>query len=366
MLDVYIAANLVEAGNRRARTAGLSNCRFQEGDASDLHDLEDGAFDLVVSMFGAMFAPKPFDVAKEMARVTRPGGRIVMGNWIPDDPTLVAQILKISSAYSPAPPEGFVSPMTWGIENNVIERFGAAGVPRDSIAFVRDTYAFRFASPPAVLVDAFIKYYGPTMNAFDAAEKNGRGDRLRNELDDLLLSQNKSWVADATLIPATSSSGDRRALIRENAASTLKPRLRIWAWTGNGRRRKTDRRSPDSGALISRGARYAGHRHAPTFFAFPRKAVALRRRGLRHPVVEVGAPFQFARLPVRHCAEMHGRSGPWRGRRDRDLSRSTRPTPASGLTRSSVKSVTMAALAWSASSASSRTSFRARWTAPVP
>ncbi len=203
VLGVDIAANLVEAGNRRARTAGLANCRFREGDASDLCDLEDGAFDLVVSIFGAMFAPKPFDVAKEMTRVTRPGGRIVMGNWIPNDPTLVAQILKISSAYSPPPPEGFVSPMTWGIESDVIERFGAAGVPKDSIAFVRDTYTFRFASQPAVLVDAFRKYYGPTMNAFDAAEKNGRGEDLRQELDDLFMSQNKSWVADATLIPAT-------------------------------------------------------------------------------------------------------------------------------------------------------------------
>ena len=84
----------------------------------------DQAFDLVVSIFGAMFAPKPFDVAKEMVRVTRPGGRIVMGNWIPNDPTLVAQILKISSAYTPPPPEGFVSPMTWGVESHVIERFG--------------------------------------------------------------------------------------------------------------------------------------------------------------------------------------------------------------------------------------------------
>jgi hypothetical protein len=153
-----------------------------------------------VSIFGAMFAPKPFDVAKEMTRVTRPGGRIVMGNWIPNDPTLVAQILKTSSAYSPPPPEGFVSPM---MESNVIERFGAAGVPKDSISFVRDTYTFRFASPPAALVDVFRKYYGPTMNAFDAAEKNGRSEDLKKELDDLFMSQNESPVADATLIPAT-------------------------------------------------------------------------------------------------------------------------------------------------------------------
>jgi SAM-dependent methyltransferase len=203
VLGVDIAANLVEAGNGRAKEAGLANCKFQEGDATDLSDLKDGAFDLVVSIFGAMFAPKPFDVAKEMTRVTRPGGRIVMGNWIPNDPTLVAQILKISSAYSPPPPEGFVSPMTWGIESNVIERFGAAGIPKDSISFVRDTYTFGFGSPPAQLVDAFRKYYGPTMNAFEAAEKNGRSEDLKKELDDLFNSQNKSAAAGATLIPTT-------------------------------------------------------------------------------------------------------------------------------------------------------------------
>src|SRR5262245_850820 len=118
VLGVDIASNLVEAGNRRAQEEGLTNCRFQEGDASDLHELNDHSFDLVVSIFGAMFAPKPFDVAKEMVRVTRPGGRIIMGNWIPGDPTLVAQILKTSSSYSPPPPEGFISPMTWGIEDN--------------------------------------------------------------------------------------------------------------------------------------------------------------------------------------------------------------------------------------------------------
>ena len=137
VLGVDIARNLVEAGNARAQSLGLANCRFQEGDASDLRDLEDDSFDLVVSMFGAMFAPKPFDVAKEVVRVTRPGGRIVMGNWIPNDPTLVAQILKISSSYSPPPPEGFVSPMTWGMEDNVIERFAGAGVPAENISFQR-------------------------------------------------------------------------------------------------------------------------------------------------------------------------------------------------------------------------------------
>src|SRR5476649_2667589 len=148
VLGVDIASNLVEAGNARAQRLGLANCRFQEGDATDLHEIEDDRFDLVVSIFGAMFAPRPFDVAKEMVRVTRPGGRIVMGNWIPGDPTLVAQILRISAAYSPPPPEGFVSPMTWGVESNVIERFGAAGVPAEQISCERAIYNFRFERSP--------------------------------------------------------------------------------------------------------------------------------------------------------------------------------------------------------------------------
>ena len=203
VLGVDIASNLVEAGNRRVRELGLTNCRFQEGDATNLQGLNDRSFDLVVSIFGAMFAPKPFDVAKEMVRVAKPGGRIVMGNWIPNDPTLVAQILKISGAYSPPPPEGFVSPMTWGVENNVIERFGAAGIPKDKIAFVRDTYTFDYPQPPSALVEAFRKYYGPTMNAFEAADKNGRAGDLQKELDALFTSQNKSPNKNATSIPAT-------------------------------------------------------------------------------------------------------------------------------------------------------------------
>ena len=198
-----IARNLVEAGNRRAKEMGLTNCRFQEGDATNLHELEDQSFDLVVSIFGAMFAPKPHDVAKETVRVTRPGGRIVMGNWIPGDPTLVAQILKISAAYTPPPPEGFISPMTWGIESNVIERFAGAGVPEGKITFTRDTYTFNYPSAPSDLVAAFRKYYGPTMNAFDAAEKDGRATDLQNELEALFNSQNKSPNKDATSIPAT-------------------------------------------------------------------------------------------------------------------------------------------------------------------
>jgi SAM-dependent methyltransferase len=203
VLGVDIARNLVEAGNKRAKKEGLTNCRFQEGDATNLHELADHSFDLVVSIFGAMFAPKPFEVANEMVRVTRRGGRIIMGNWIPGDPTLVAQILKISSSYAPPPPEGFISPMLWGIENNVIERFAGAGVPKEKISFTRDTYIFNFARTPADFVAAFRDFYGPTMNAFEAAEKNGRTADLTQELVSLFNSKNESPRKDATSIPAT-------------------------------------------------------------------------------------------------------------------------------------------------------------------
>ena len=203
VLGVDIAANLVAAGNRRAQAEGLANCRFQEGDASHLDDLVDDSFDLVVSIFGAMFAPRPFDVAKEMVRVTRPGGRIVMGNWIPNDPTLVAQILKISSSYSPPPPEGFISPMTWGVEENVIERFAQAGVSADRVDFSRQTYSFEYPAAPAELLAVFRTYYGPTMNAFAAADADGRTENLQQELAALFTSQNTSVDPDTTSIPAT-------------------------------------------------------------------------------------------------------------------------------------------------------------------
>ena len=199
---VDIASNLVAAGNARAREAGLSNLSFQEGDASDLGALADAKFDLTLSMFGAMFAPRPDDVAREMVRVTRPGGRIVMGNWIPGDPTLVAQILKTSAAYSPPPPEGFVSPMTWGNEELVRDRFIGAGIAPDNIRCERATYVFRHPGPPSSFVDIFRDYYGPTMNAYAAATEAGRTAELDHELRQLFESQNRGGPA-RTEIPAT-------------------------------------------------------------------------------------------------------------------------------------------------------------------
>ena len=203
VLGVDIASNLVEAGNKRAKLEGLKNISFQEGDASNLYELESQRFDLVVSIFGAMFAPKPFDVAREMVRVTRPGGKIVMGNWIPGDPTLVAQILRISSTYTPAPPAGFVSPMLWGVEDQVTERFVNAGIGKENIRFDRETFTFNASYSPSFFVKQFKLYYGPTMNAFEAAEKNGKAAALQNDLEVLFESQNKSKHEFNTSIPAT-------------------------------------------------------------------------------------------------------------------------------------------------------------------
>lgn len=203
VLGVDIARNLVEAGNKRVKAEGLTNCLFREGDATNLEGLEDESFDVVVSIFGAMFAPKPFDVAKEMVRVTRKRGFIVMGNWIPGDPTLVAQILKISSAYTPPPPEGFISPMLWGVESHVIERFGKAGIPPENISCVKDTFRFNASYSPSVFVEKFKNYYGPTMNAFEAAEKNGKALELQKELEDLFISKNESADPGMMSIPAT-------------------------------------------------------------------------------------------------------------------------------------------------------------------
>jgi ubiquinone/menaquinone biosynthesis C-methylase UbiE len=191
---IDIASNLVAAGNRRAAELGLKNLTFQEGDASNLEAVADRSFDLTISFFGAMFAPKPFEVAGEMVRVTRPGGRIVMGNWIPNDPTsFVSDVLKISASFLPPPPEGFVSPMTWGVAAHILERFGRAGVSAEQITLTKETY--RIGSPeltPPEVIGLFRRWYGPTMNAFEAAEKNGHADDLQTQLIDAAVRHNAS------------------------------------------------------------------------------------------------------------------------------------------------------------------------------
>ncbi len=204
VVGIDIATNLVDAGNKRAAEAGLNQLTFQEGDACNLQGVNDDSFDLTLSVFGAMFSSNPFDVAKEMVRVTKPGGRIVMGNWIPNDSTsFVSQLLKISSAFTPPPPEGFVSPMTWGVDTHIIERFGQAGVPKEKISMVKDTYSFISSDKsPSDFVELLRRFYGPTMNAFEAAEKNGKVDELLNQLLGLAKAQNNS-ADSSTSIPAT-------------------------------------------------------------------------------------------------------------------------------------------------------------------
>jgi ubiquinone/menaquinone biosynthesis C-methylase UbiE len=203
VVRIDIAENLVAAGNRRAAEAGLSRLKFQEGDACNLQGIDDHSFDITLSMFGAMFASRPFDVAREMVRVTKPGGRIVMGNWIPNDPTFVAQVLKISSSFMPPPPEGFISPMTWGVATHITDRFGKAGVPKENISMVKDTY--HFTSPDkssADFLELFRRFYGPTMNAFEAAEQTSKVEELYSQLLNLAIAQNTS-TNGGTSIPAT-------------------------------------------------------------------------------------------------------------------------------------------------------------------
>jgi SAM-dependent methyltransferase len=202
VLGVDIARNLVAAGNARARDLGLNNCQFQPGDACDLHWLDDESFALVVSIFGAMFAPRPFDVAKELVRVTRRGGRIVMANWIPGDPTLVAQLLEISSAYTPPPPEGFVSPTTWGLRDQVTERFAMAGIPEDRISFQRAIYTFNYPGTASEYLGEFRAFYGPTMNAYEAAAAAGREAELHAELEALFQKHSANSARGTTSIDA--------------------------------------------------------------------------------------------------------------------------------------------------------------------
>jgi ubiquinone/menaquinone biosynthesis C-methylase UbiE len=203
VVGIDISSKLVAAGEKRAKEEGLDHLIFQQGDACSLVGVDDHSFDLTLSVFGAMFAPKPFDVAKEMVRVTKPGGRIVMGNWIANDPTFVSQLLKVSSSFMPAPPEGFVSPMTWGEDAHVVERFGHAGVSKQNISTRKDTYGFVSThESPERFVELLRRFYGPTMNAFEAAQGSGRAEELHGQLLTLAKSQNKS-ANGGTFIPAT-------------------------------------------------------------------------------------------------------------------------------------------------------------------
>ena len=204
VLGVDIARNLVDAGNKRAAEAGLDEPAVSAGrrlraDRPARRPVRHRRVDLRRDVRADARSTSP----RRWCGSRVPAAAIVMGNWIPGDPTLVAQILKISSAYSPPPPEGFVSPMTWGVVDDVVERFTAAGVPKKNIVCEPDTFVFEAPVSPTEFLTWFRDFYGPTMNAFDAATSNGRADELFAELDALFKAQNTSGTPNATAIPAT-------------------------------------------------------------------------------------------------------------------------------------------------------------------
>lgn len=180
---IDIATNLIEQAQSRAKVEGLT-IRFEEGDAEDL-PYDDAAFDLVFSLIGAMFAPRPERVAAELVRVCRPGGRIVMGNWTPSG--FIGQMFKTNGKHVP-PPAGMPSPVLWGDEATVRERL------RDSIADLRLTrkmYPIKYPFPPSEVVEFFRTYYGPTNRAFAALDSDKQA-ALRSDLERLWSEHNKA------------------------------------------------------------------------------------------------------------------------------------------------------------------------------
>jgi 2-polyprenyl-3-methyl-5-hydroxy-6-metoxy-1,4-benzoquinol methylase len=173
---IDIAANLVEQARARAKAENL-DAHFDEGDAEML-PYEDNSFDLVISLIGAMFAPRPDLVAAELKRVCRPGGKIIMGNWTPSG--FVGQMFKTQGKHVP-PPAIMAPPVKWGDEEIVRERF------KDGISHLklsRRMYPFRYPFPPSAVVEFFRTYYGPTHKAFAALDEEKQA-ALRNDLEQL-------------------------------------------------------------------------------------------------------------------------------------------------------------------------------------
>lgn len=207
---VDIATNLIEQARARAQEEGLT-VQFDEGDAEAL-PYPDSSFDLVASLIGAMFAPRPEVAAAEMLRVCRPGGRIAMANWTPQG--FVGQMFRTTGKYvSPSP--SLPPPVLWGEEAVVRERFGE-GVTE--LRLTRRLYPFRYPFPPADVVEYFRTYFGPMVRAFAALDADGQ-DRLRLDLVELWSSQNLatdgSTVVDAEYL---------EVLATRSSSETLPPR----------------------------------------------------------------------------------------------------------------------------------------------
>ncbi|HEY9527302.1 MAG TPA: class I SAM-dependent methyltransferase [Anaerolineales bacterium] len=178
---VDIATNLIEQARARAQAEGL-DARFEEGDAEML-PFADGSFDIVISLIGAMFAPRPELVAAELKRVCRPGGKIIMGNWTPAG--FVGQMFKIHGKHVP-PPAIMAPPVKWGDEEVVRERFGD-GISH--LKLTRRLYPFRYPFAPTEVVEFFRTYYGPSYKAFAALEAEKQA-ALRADLEQLWTENN--------------------------------------------------------------------------------------------------------------------------------------------------------------------------------
>ena len=180
---VDIAANSVEQARQNAKAEGLS-AKFDEGDAEAL-PYDDASFDAVVTMFGAMFAPRPELVASELKRVCRPGGFIAMANWTPNG--FIGQMFKITSSHVPPPP-GMPSPVLWGVEEKVRERF-SEGISKLETRLQKVTFRFPFS--PAEVVEHFRLYYGPAQKAMGALDEQ-KGAALRKDLEELYTTHNQA------------------------------------------------------------------------------------------------------------------------------------------------------------------------------
>ena len=178
---VDIASNWVERARARAQAEDLV-VRFEEADAEAL-PFEDASFDVVVSLIGAMFAPRPDVVAKELLRVCEPGGTIAMANWTPQG--FIGQMFKTVANF--IAPSGTPSPVLWGDESTVRERLGKG---LSDLQLVRHHYMFSYPFPPSEVVDLFRRFYGPTNQAFASLDLDGQ-DRLRRELEALWSAHNR-------------------------------------------------------------------------------------------------------------------------------------------------------------------------------
>jgi SAM-dependent methyltransferase len=187
---VDIASNLVERARTRAQAEGLQ-AHFEEADAEAL-PFEDASFDVVVSLIGAMFAPRPDLVAKELLRVCVPGGTIAMANWTPQG--FVGQMFKTVSTF--IAPSGMPSPVLWGDETAVRERLGKG---LSDLNLVRRNYTFSYPFSPSEVVEFFRLYYGPTNQAFASLDVGGC-ERLRRELEALWSSHNRGGTSCTTVL----------------------------------------------------------------------------------------------------------------------------------------------------------------------